>query len=271
MSSRTTTLVGAGWALVLFSAQATPQARLKGRVQTPENNPLVAREQVTIDGAGKYTTDDGGEFEFDLVQGLKVGQPARFRVIHVNPIIKIQQWIVVRPCDLLNGRKDSLPDVGLEPIPIVVLPRGDRRLISLKNDYSILGCIIEEMAAEFQKASGHDSHVPLSARFPMVVKVTYSVSARDKASASSLESVRDSTPLDQSSLARRAVELGFTPQELGEALSAWARSVEDTYQKGLAALYQGRYAEASGYISASIPSPPGEFLKSSGHRFAVVV
>jgi len=27
---------------------------------------MVAREQVRIDGAGKYDTDDYGEFEFDL-------------------------------------------------------------------------------------------------------------------------------------------------------------------------------------------------------------
>src|SRR5215469_18248899 len=110
MSPRTIRLVIVACALaVLSAAECAPQTRLKGRAQTPGNDPLVSREQVAIDGAGKYDTDDDGEFEFDLVQGLKVGQPARFHVYHVNPTIKIQQWVVIRPCDLVNGRKDSLP------------------------------------------------------------------------------------------------------------------------------------------------------------------
>jgi hypothetical protein len=65
-----------------------------------------------------------GEFDFDLVHALRIGQPATFQVHYVNLAIKVEQWIVVRPCDLKSGRKDSLPDVGRELISIVVLPRG---------------------------------------------------------------------------------------------------------------------------------------------------
>jgi tetratricopeptide (TPR) repeat protein len=287
MSTRITRLVVVAYALVLFSARfATPQTRLKGRVQTPEDHPLVAREQVAIDGAGQYDTKDHGEFEFDLAQGLKVGQPARFHVYHVNPAIKVQQWIVVYPCDLRNGRKDSLPAVGSEPITIVVLPKGDQRLKSLNKDYSILGCIIEEEAAEFEAASrsrrpnrsslhvdsfsvivdrvqSRDKNsVSRNASFPSVVDVASRIHPQAKSSVASLRDVRDSAFLDQPPLlARKAAELGFTPEELLAALDAWARSVEDRYQRGLAALYERHYADASSFISASIPSPPGEFLK----------
>src|SRR5215469_8111423 len=248
-------------ALVLLSAAAgTPQTRLKGRVHTPGDDPLVAREQVTIEGEGEYTTDDHGEFEFDLSGGLKVGGEARFHVYHANPAIKIQQWIVIRPCDNENGRTLSLPAVGSRPISIVVLPKGDQRLKSLNKDYSILECIIEEGASEFKPISrakepnrssslhggsfvvaDEDSYRPLNESptvrgFPRFVMVAYHIHAQDKSSASSLRDGRGATFLDQASLAKKAAELGFTAQELADALDAWARSAEDFYQKGLAAL-----------------------------------
>ncbi len=62
-------------------------------------------------------------------------------------------------------------------------------------------------------------------------------------------------------LARQAKELGFKPKQLTSAIDRWARSVEDPYQKGLAALYQGRYAEATRYISASIASAAGNVVE----------
>lgn len=286
MSLRTTRLAVAACALVFLSAVATTaQSRLKGRVHTPGDDPIVAREQVEIEGAGRYTTNDHGEFEFDLAGDLKVGGEARFHVYHVNSAIKIQQWIVIRPCDNENGRTLSLPAVGSRPISIVVLPKGDQRLKSLNQDYSILECIIEEAASEFKPAAraegpnrsavfGSDASLvagqvperplnesPITRRFPRLVEAFYRVRAQEKSFASSSKGLRDSNVLDQSFLARQAAELGFTPQELADALDAWARSVEDRYQEGLAALYERRYAEASRYISESIPSPPGDFLK----------
>ena len=264
-------------ALAHFSALVcVPQSRLKGRVQTPENNPQIVGEWVSIEGAGQHRTQEGGEFEFDLAGDLKVGQPARFHVIHANPAIKIQQWVVVRPCDLKNGRTLSLPAVGSEPITIVVLARGDPRLKSLNRNYSILGCIIEEIAANFEPASRpegaavvaesifhwplYKSPVSLSVGIPGMVEAAYRVRAQQKP-APSLVDFGVSERLGQVALAMRAAELGFTGEQLVEALDAWARTAEDNYQKGLAALYERRFAEASSNISASIPSPPSEFLK----------
>ena len=288
MSLRTTKLAVVACGLFVLSAVTTSaQLRLKGRVHAPGNNPFVAREQVAIEGAGQYQTDDHGEFEFDLVGDLKVGGEARFHVYHVNPAIKIQQWIVIRPCDTENGRTFSLPAVGSRPIPIVVLPKGDPRLKSLNKDSSILECTIEEGTSQFKPVSHsggpnrsslfdvgsplivhlgryrppNKSPVSRGAGFPRIAQAAYRVPAQEKPSVSSLGDLRDSTLLDQAFLTSKAKELGFTTEELVEALNVWARSVEDRYEKGLAALYERRYAEASEYISSSIPSPPGEFLK----------
>ena len=52
----------------------------------------------------------------------------------------------------------------------------------------------------------------------------------------------------------QATELGFTTEELSEVLRQWATSAKDPYQKGLAALYEERYADASRLISESISS-----------------
>jgi uncharacterized protein YkwD len=58
-------------------------------------------------------------------------------------------------------------------------------------------------------------------------------------------------------LVEQANQLGFKPKRLVSAINRWAKSVTDPYDQGLAALYQGRYAEASRYISESITSSAG--------------
>jgi len=55
-------------------------------------------------------------------------------------------------------------------------------------------------------------------------------------------------------LADQAKELGFTVEQLKLAITAWSKSVQEPYQKGLAALYARRYPEASAYIQQSISS-----------------
>jgi tetratricopeptide (TPR) repeat protein len=71
----------------------------------------------------------------------------------------------------------------------------------------------------------------------------------------------DSNPEWQRFLAKQAKELGFSVEQVATVINEWTKSAEDPYQKGLAALRDGRYAEASTYISESIPSPPGEFVE----------
>ena len=59
------------------------------------------------------------------------------------------------------------------------------------------------------------------------------------------------TPAREAFLTEKANELGFSVEELKSAIAVWTNSVEDPYNKGLGALYDGQYAEASRYITAS--------------------
>lgn len=62
-------------------------------------------------------------------------------------------------------------------------------------------------------------------------------------------------------LARKAGELGFTLEQLKVAIAKWSENVQGPYQKGLAALYERRYTEASAYVRASIASAEGDLVE----------
>lgn len=57
------------------------------------------------------------------------------------------------------------------------------------------------------------------------------------------------------------MELGLTVEDFTKIVDAWRVSVEDPYEKGLAAFYEGRYEDARRYISESIKSSTGDVLK----------
>ena len=59
----------------------------------------------------------------------------------------------------------------------------------------------------------------------------------------------------------KAVALGVSVAELKSAIDSWSRSVLDTYELGLAALYQGQYEKAVQYISKSITASGSEFIE----------
>jgi tetratricopeptide (TPR) repeat protein len=69
-----------------------------------------------------------------------------------------------------------------------------------------------------------------------------------------------SSPKADALFEQQAKGLGLTPAQLASAINEWAKSPEHGYDKGLAALYRGRYAEAASLLSKSIPSPPGKLL-----------
>ena len=95
----------------------------------------------------------------------------------------------------------------------------------------------------------------------MVLEAAYHMGVTQNPQGSSEQKPQAAVPPERSEfLARKAEELGFSVQELASAIDAWTKSVEDLYDKGLAALYEGRYAEASGYIKQSIASPTGDVL-----------
>jgi outer membrane protein assembly factor BamD (BamD/ComL family) len=52
------------------------------------------------------------------------------------------------------------------------------------------------------------------------------------------------------------MELGFTTEQLSNAIKEWSKSATDTYEQGLAALYEQRYSDASRLILESINASP---------------
>jgi tetratricopeptide (TPR) repeat protein len=242
---------------------------------------------VRIDGAGSTETSDSGEFSFPLSGNLKVGYPA---VFHVS------DWVILKPCELKNGRA-YLHDAGAEPIEIVVLPQGDPRLKSAIAVDSMMGCVIQEEVSqlpqksrpgtgphaapakqgylprgtgtdrkEYLSQAGRDReaaperlreaayHLPANSH----TDAPANSHATENSSLFSAEKPKDAAEAAREEfLAKKAKELGFSVAELKSAIETWSKAVEDPYQRGLAALYDKRYAEASKYISESLKTPKG--------------
>ena len=77
----------------------------------------------------------------------KVGYPATFHVTN---------WVVVKPCELKNGRTYR-HDPAAEPIEVLVLPPHDPRLLFAAKSGSLIDCIIEEEASQITPKSPTDS------------------------------------------------------------------------------------------------------------------
>jgi biopolymer transport protein ExbB/biopolymer transport protein TolQ len=230
----------------------------------------VTGEDVQVDSVGTYQTTDSGEFVIPASTGLEVGAEVIFHVKH---------WVVVRPCELKNGRTYLPPPKrGLE---LKVLKRGDPRLKSLASAESILGCLIEEAASQFPKRPALDKHPESSWRAPPApftgakittrktnlvrgavfhevrsklefAEVGRSASLLPATSNASFAQVESAMAIERGRfLASKAEELGFSADELKSAIDSWATSRSEPYEKGLAALWEGRFAEASTLISES--------------------
>ena len=273
MSSRVNWLAGGLCALLVSVPLAgDPQARHISGAVHDGNDQGVARTGVRIDGAGADVTTDSGEFKFPLLPPLKVGFPVTFHVAG---------WVITDPCVLARGRM-YLPDPEAESISLKVLRSGDQRLVSSHS----IGCLVEQEATHFEvkpasaqspRSSLQGKQTPvlagveepsmpgLSAGRPSEVRIlpaSYRVGFHPEPVDSSSEDSPADTPREfDSFLASQAKVLGFTVEQLTAAIDEWARAAEDGYQRGLAALYRRRYAEASQFISASIPSPPGRFVE----------
>jgi len=55
---------------------------------------------------------------------------------------------------------------------------------------------------------------------------------------------------------------GLTPEDLDKAIRAWGEKTEDPYEKGLAALYEKRYPEASLQLQKSLAKREAELVKA---------
>ncbi|HEY4932936.1 MAG TPA: tetratricopeptide repeat protein [Terriglobales bacterium] len=238
----------------------------------------VSHVEVRIEGAGAAETKDSGEFALPMTANLHVGMAAVFHV---------KDWIILKPCELKSGRA-YLRDPSAEPMELLVLARGDPRLTSAKRDVSIIGCLLEEEASQFtpkpKSAGGPRSALPKDSDpvFPReaetiyaeavlksppttpgyhLLQAAYRPPAPQGPSAPPTEKPSDAADAARDEfLATKAKELGLSVEELKSAINSWGKSVEDPYDKGLAAVQELRYADAARYIAASIPSPPGPYI-----------
>ena len=262
---------------IAAAAQQVPS--FPGKVQKVGGTGL-GHVTVRIEGAGSTSTSDSGEFTFPLSGSLKVGYPATFHVTN---------WVVVKPCELKNGRT-YLHDPAAEPIEVLVLPPHDHRLLSAVKTGSLIDCIIEEEASKItpkpptnsgpRSSSSRDEHGPLQypvhrneirsgievrpdTSRPHMLKAMYrSAPSRDSIAPESPNSTAVEVPDREGFLAEKARELGVSAAELKSAIRIWKRSTGGSYQKGLAALDDGRFEEAVRYISESLSSPDANVLRN---------
>ena len=267
-------------------AAAAPQGpSFPGRVQKVGGTGL-GHVTVRIEGAGSTSTADSGEFTFPFTSTLKVGYPATFHVT---------DWVIVKPCELKNGRT-YLHDPVAEPIELLVLPPHDPRLLSVAESGSLIDCIIEEEASQIapktpttaspRSASPRGEHSPFQEPAPPntiwsgmeansqilgahFVEAAYRPTPNQDPGAPASPKPADALgPNRENFLAAKARELGVSTAELKSAMGIWKTSVESPYEKGLAALDDLRYEEAIRFISESLSSPDADVLRNVPLAFA---
>ena len=268
-----------------MGAAAQQPPSFPGRVQKVGGTGL-GHVTVRIEGAGTTSTTDSGEFTFPFTGALKVGYPATFHVTN---------WVIVKPCELKNGRT-YLHDPVAEPIELLVLPPHDPRLLSVAESGSLIDCIIEEEASQIapkspatagpRSASPTGEHSPLPEPAPPhtirsgmetnshilgphLVEAAYRpMPDQDSVAPASPKPADADIPNRDAFLAAKAAELGVSTAELKSAIGIWKRSVESLYEKGLAALDDLRYEEAIRYITESLSSPHADVLRNVPLAFA---
>jgi tetratricopeptide (TPR) repeat protein len=261
-----------------MAAMGQQVSSISGRVQKAGGASLPHPVDVFIEGAGSITTSTTGQFTLPLPGSLKLGDPVVFHVVN---------WVILKPCELKNGR--AYIHSPVEPVEIFVLPPGDPRLKSFAAGESIIGCLIEEESSQIAPKSRSgagprsslqkEEYLPLAtpadakeigtgidinsdASHPHLVDAVYHLPVAQSSSVPSLPKSNEVVdPAREEFLAEKAKELGFSVAELRSAIEAWTRSVEDPYEKGLAALYNRRYAEASRYITESLSSSAADVLQ----------
>jgi len=238
-------LAGLTLLTVVLSQRIVPAADvqlIRASVWNADNQP-VGQAQVLIENVGNYSASDFGEFEFPLPEPSGKDPAIRFHVIN---------WVVVDPCEFQNGRLIYLPGMG--GIKILVYRRGDKRLLN-EAKRRFPECVVIEMVSKFNP-------FPARSRRSMMRKQSLDENKWGEArvmpvgwqAAPRRESVA-SDPLGREEfLAKKSEELGFSREELASALTEWAKAPGDAYHSGLAALYEGRYAEAASLITKSIGS-----------------
>lgn len=162
------------------------------------------------DGSISPPTDQAGRTRIKLPRGMRPGKWITLQLIK-GPR-GTSGWCLVSPW---GGRAPvpSFDDEADNYLPIVIAKRGER--IALRNQKVLVGItagILEEIAA---------------------TSVGPKVTAEQRKAA----------------LILQADVLGIPPEEIDDAIRKHFNETDNTYEKGLAALYAGRYSEASQLLS----------------------
>jgi hypothetical protein len=193
----------------MFMLSAVAEQHIfSGIVSNIDDHP-VKEETVEIQTGGAYTTSQRGEFTFPASGNIDVNSEVLFHV---------RNWVVLKPCELRNGRM-YLPPPNRNIDIIVVGPR-DPRLRVLAAAQELMGCLVEEAVSRFD------------------ISLARQGAAR--------------TPDQDKFVASKAAEFVIPQDELESAISRWLAMAHDDYDQGLADLYLGQYAKAKDLIGGSI-------------------
>lgn len=204
-----------GFNKVLQALQEPRIHQLAGKVINDSGSPLPGIN-LRLPVIGSTVCDDNGEFFFDLPPGLKPGDPVEFSLHHEN-LVTYQP-----PGGLWNVPRNPLT----QPVKIVLLPKGDHRLLGKEGLKLLMNKMIENKT----------------------LKDTENLQKHVQALQPSIGSPTD--PLEG-----EAKRLGFAKNELLLAVEHVTKKLqqsEDVYEVGLAALYNKHYGKAAALIEQSI-------------------
>lgn len=205
---------------ILIGSSIAQQNTFNGVVSNVDDH-QVAGETVDIRTGGTYRTSTRGEFTFSASENIRVNSEV---VFHVS------NWVVVKPCELRNGRM-FLPPPS-QDIDIRVVGPNDPRLKDLAFAQALMGCLVEEAVSLFGNSLSRSNA-------QVILK---SASDQDKF------------------LTSKAGEFGMPKDDLTSAVSHWLMMSHDDYDQGLAALYSGQFSKAKELIAGAINSPDGQVV-----------
>jgi tetratricopeptide (TPR) repeat protein len=267
----------------LVCVTATAQGLSVSGVVSAAHDAPVARAAVHIQLAGSDTTTQSGEFTIHL--------PAKpsFQV-GMLMTLQVDGWVIKYPY-LYQSGQTYIPAPAAPPIPVRVFKKGNPSLLDRRGIESMLQGHYSRIVPKRAAAAGSVSILERSENsiFAAVEPARGEMRARLMLAAltgvgwqfsrapeepaipagARLLSISDydggargsSDPGWSRFLAVQAKELGFSVEQVATAINQWIKSAEEPYQKGLAALHEGRFREASAYISESIPNPPRQFVE----------
>jgi tetratricopeptide (TPR) repeat protein len=203
------------WATLLLTVAATDASAERGilivHVKDAKQHPVADLEIGTEGDGGTAVTDRGGTARIRLAPQTRPNTWVSLQIISGPPG---KDLLMISPWE----NRSLVPSFENESdnfVPIVVAQRGDRTLLED-------GTALEAIASRIAKKNA--AHTP----------------GEEKT-----EKQREVVLAEVSSL------FGLTPEEVDKAIRAWGQTTNDPYQKGLAALYDKNYSEATRQLSES--------------------